>query len=201
MQTAQKLLEEKMVSFFEKISGFEKISNDLLVHYVSQVKTEPLWTILTNQDPATFSTSLTKRETKDLGDLCEQMIAFFADEVVAEDDYLANIKGIQYGSDPIPSPGLNVAVEAFGERGVAYCADLLALYELAVESISLYDDAQIAAAITAVSGDVLPFSRIPKSDLVDGINLMTALREMMDDETPQSSDYSSVVSSWQKYIG
>lgn len=200
MKLSTEILEEKLKAFFRTMVWMQNESSDLSKLYWAEVNTDATYTGLATSAAATFSTKLTKQEVINALTIAEQVDKYFTNQAQAQADYLLNIQGIRYGNDAYTSPGISVAIEAFGERAVQFCNDLLVVFKDCKDMLNIYFDTEISAAIGAVTGEECPWYHFSKSDLTEGVTAVENLKKLINNEVPVTADHSATVSKWNKII-
>ena len=175
-------------------------SSDLSKLYWSEISGDATYSGLASGAAATFGTKLTKQEIINGLAITEQFDKFFTNQALTQADYLANIDGIIYGNDEYTSPGISVAIEQFGIRLVALSEASLVLFKSAKDILDIYFDTEISGAIGGVSGGLLPWTAISKSDISASVSLIEAFKKVINNEVAAQADYGSTVAAWRKNL-
>lgn len=153
---------------------------------------------LANGDPVTVSTKLTKLELVNGITLCEELKDFFTNAAVTQADYVATIQNILFGNNQASSV-ISVAVEALGTRLYSLCGTALALFKKAKALLDLYTDAEISAAVGAISSSTVVFgATATKSVYTSGVIVVEQFKKMLNNEAVTTGDYSAILALWEQ---
>jgi len=201
MATSVSVLETRLKSFMQSCQSFQLEAADLYKLYWSQVSPDAGYTALASGDAATKSSKLTKAEVISGLTFAEQIDRFFTNQSLTQSDYQLTLNAVIYGNDE-KAVALSVAIEAFGDRLVAFCQDALELFKQAKDNLDLYNDSEISGAVGGVSGTGLPFYDFTKNELTIAINLISGLKKLINNESLSGvqADYSSTVAVWRHLV-
>lgn len=201
ISTSSQILEDKIKTIFGTMQALEMEAADLYALYWGQIDSDAAFTALNNADAATKLTKLTKAELVNGVTLVEQIDRFFTNQSLTQGNYLGTLHAVIYGNDEITT-SISTAIEAFGERLVDFCQNLLSVFSDAKAALNVYVDAEIADTLGALAGDNVPFYVFSKSDLTLAINLLSGFKKLINNEdlTGVQGDYSSTVAVWRRYL-
>lgn len=153
---------------------------------------------LTDPDPATTATKLTKLEISNGIGFCQQLNKFFNNVAVTTGDYLAVIEPILYGNDPKSTP-LSVEVEAIGNRLYLLCQDALTNFNTAKNLYTTYWSNEIGNAVGALTSSTVFYGiDATVGDLINAITLSEQYKKLINNEAVATSDYKSIIAKWQR---
>lgn len=198
-KVSTEILKEKLEAVFDKMFGFITEAPDISKLYWTEVNTDATYSALAAGDAATFSTKLTKQEVQNALSIAEQLDKFFQNQALTQADYLQNIQGIRYGNDPYTSPGISVAIEAYGERVVTFANDLLTTFKNCQDILDIWFSTGISSATGSVSTTSVPwYSNITRGELNDAITLVENFKELLNNEIATSAAYEATVSKFRR---
>lgn len=200
MTTSTEKLEEQLKLFFASMVTIQTEAKDLEDLYWAEVSGDSTYSALANSDAATFATKLTKGEVINSLTIAEQIRKYFTNVAMTQNDYWNNFHGILYGNDERTSPGISVAIEAYGTRAVSFIGTLLTEFNRSRDILDIYFDTTIDAAIAAVTIEECPWYEFTKDDLLDGLTAVENFKKLINNEAPTTGDYGSTVARWQKII-
>lgn len=197
MATSTDNLLTKLKSIMHDMHDHKIEAEDLEKLYFSEVNTNTAFTLLLSSVAATFSTSLSKGECVNGVTFISEVVDFFSNDAVTQGDYNATIQSIKYGEDEFTSPGLSPACEAYGERLKAFCEEALDLFNRCKEVLDLYNDTEISSALTALSGDSIPwYDNLTVADFTSGITAAEQYKKLINNEAVTTGDYAATVAKW-----
>ena len=201
MKKSTAILEQNLKAFMGSMVWIQPESADLSKLYWTQISGDAIYSALASGDAATYSTKLTKQEVINALTWAEQLDKFFTNQALTQSDYLNGIQGIIYGNDQyVSAGGISEAIEAFGERAVTLCQASLQLFKDCKDSLDIYFDTEISAAIGAVTGEETPWYEFSKSDFTEAVGMVEAFKKMINNEVAAQGDYGATVAKWRKII-
>ena len=189
-----KTLQDDMKTTFTRMSRIYKEAEDLVNLYEKgSVQTDIA--ALDDTDPATEATRLTKLQVTKIYDLAFNMERFFDAQNSITTDYLATIQEVLYGE--AVATKISEKTEAFGNKGVAFCRDVLRTYDRARDHQELYVASELSLTTTVVSDDTIIYgSNMTKKLLVDGQEVMEQYERLLTDRNAPGSDRLLVIAAW-----
>lgn len=197
MEVMTSLLQKQIKEVMQSMLWIQPEVADLIKLYWSGDVSSDLGA-LAGADPATKTSKHTKDELINGLTLSEQMDKFFTNQAVTQGDYHGNLQDLVYGDDEIITP-LSVATEAFGDRVKALSEALLATFNRCKDTLDLYNDAEISAAVSGLSDGTIVFGAdISKAELNLGITLCEQFKKFINNEAVTTGDYGSTVAKWRR---
>ena len=191
-------LEQDIKSFVSSSVFMQNEAVDLEKLYWSEVSPDSTFSSATSGDAITNSTKLTKQEVINALTIAAQVKNFYQNSTLTQSDYYQNIQGIVYGNDQ-KTPQISDAIEAFGDRSVEFCNNILTMIKQAADILDLYFDTEISSAVGSISTSTVVFgSNVTKQELTDGINLCDNFRKMITNQVATQSDWGAIVAKWQR---
>lgn len=151
---------------------------------------------LTDSDPVTVSTKLTKAQMVSGITFVENFQNFLGNSAVAQGDYFTTLVTLMNGNDEAASI-IHTAVETVGSDLKDLASTSLSLFQKSKVILDLYSDNQIDSLIGVIDSSRVIFgASVTSSKFSSGITLIQQYVNFIDNAVVTQADYMSTISNW-----